>query len=78
MRQQAFAISNLRNHRDFTGTVAERIWATWWRNQGHPLDFIARRVDEILQAHDLPLTLIAHDRARLNTLQPDKWLLGPL
>ena len=58
----AFTISDLRQRPEFLDTVAERIWRAWWRDSGHPLDYIAGRLrDENLNADPIPFALIAHD-----------------
>jgi len=59
-----FTISDLRQHPEFLDTVADRIWQAWWRETGHPLDYIASRLrDENLSADPIPFALVAHDGA---------------
>jgi GNAT superfamily N-acetyltransferase len=57
-----FTISDLRQRPEFLDTVADRIWRTWWRDSGHPLDTISGRLrDENLSADPIPFALVAHD-----------------
>lgn len=56
-------ISNLRDEPAFAGTVADRIWNAWWREQGHELAFIRGLVDDNLTADKIPLALVAHEGA---------------
>jgi GNAT superfamily N-acetyltransferase len=57
-----FVISDLRQRPEFLGTVADRLWQSWWRDSAHPLSFIAGRLrEENLNAHPIPFALIAHD-----------------
>jgi N-acetylglutamate synthase-like GNAT family acetyltransferase len=56
-----FTISDLRQRPEFFDTVAERIWQTWWRPDGHPLDYIRGRLRENLGAAPIPFALVAHD-----------------
>jgi len=59
-----FTISDLRQRPEFLNTVAMRIWQAWWRETGHPLDYIAGRLrDENLNADPIPFALVAHDGA---------------
>ena len=63
-----FVISDLRQRPEFLDTVADRIWQAWWKDSGHALSYISRRLrDENLNADPIPFALIAHD---------DKSLLG--
>jgi N-acetylglutamate synthase-like GNAT family acetyltransferase len=58
----SFTISDLRQRPEFLGTVAGRIWQAWWRDSGHPLDYIADRLrDENLNADPIPFAMVAHD-----------------
>src|SRR5260370_7971177 len=58
----AFAIYDLRQRQEFLDTVADRIWQAWWRDSGHPLDYISGRLrDENLNADPVPFALVAHD-----------------
>jgi GNAT superfamily N-acetyltransferase len=60
----SFTISDLRQRPEFLDTVADRIWQVWWRETGHPLDYIAGRLrHENLNANPIPFALIAHDGA---------------
>ena len=56
-----FTISDLRQCPEFFDTVAERIWQAWWRDDGHPLDYISRRLRENMNATPIPFALVAHD-----------------
>src|ERR1700709_1167234 len=57
-----FAISDLRQRPEFLDTVADRIWQAWWRDSGHPLDYVSSRLrDENLNADPIPFALVAHD-----------------
>ena len=57
-----FTISDLRLRPEFLDTVADRIWHAWWKDTGHPLDYIAGRLrEENLNANPVPFALIAHD-----------------
>lgn len=59
-----FTISDLRQRPEFLDTVADRIWQAWWRDSGHPLDYIAGRLrHENLNADPIPFALVAHDGA---------------
>jgi GNAT superfamily N-acetyltransferase len=55
-----FAISDLRQRPEFLDFVADRIWQAWWKADGHPLDYIAGRLHENLNAEPIPLALVAH------------------
>ena len=56
-----FTISDLRQRPEFLDTVADRIWQAWWRETGHPLDYIAGRLArENLNAEPIPFALVAH------------------
>jgi GNAT superfamily N-acetyltransferase len=57
-----FTISDLRQRPEFIDTVADRMWHAWWRDSGHPLSLISRRLrDENLNADPIPFALVAHD-----------------
>ena len=57
-----FTISDLRQCPQFIDTVADRLWHAWWRDSGHPLEFISGRLrEENLNAHPIPFALVAHD-----------------
>ncbi len=56
-----FTISDLRQCPKFFDIVAERIWQAWWRDDGHPLDYISRRLRENMNATPIPFALAAHD-----------------
>ncbi len=57
-----FTISDLRQRPEFLDTVADRMWQAWWRDSGHPLNFISGRLrDENLNADPIPFALVAHD-----------------
>jgi GNAT superfamily N-acetyltransferase len=57
------SISDLRERPEFFGTVADRIWRAWWKDSGQPLDYIATRLHENLNADPVPMALVAHDGA---------------
>jgi N-acetylglutamate synthase-like GNAT family acetyltransferase len=57
----SFTISDLRQRPEFFDTVADRIWQTWWKADGHPLDYISGRLRENMRATPVPLALVAHD-----------------
>jgi GNAT superfamily N-acetyltransferase len=60
-----FTISDLRACPEFLDTVANRIWQAWWKNSGHPRDYIAARLrNESLDAEPMPFALVAHDGER--------------
>jgi GNAT superfamily N-acetyltransferase len=60
----SFTISDLRQRPEFLNTVADRIWQMWWRDSGHPLDYISGRLrHENLDADPIPFALVAHDGA---------------
>ncbi len=56
-----FTISDLRQHPQFFDTVADRIWQAWWKDGGHPLDYISDRLRENMNATPIPFALVAHD-----------------
>jgi GNAT superfamily N-acetyltransferase len=59
----SFSIPDLRQHPEFFGTVAERIWQAWWKDDGHPLSYIAGRLRENIEATPIPFALVAHNDA---------------
>jgi GNAT superfamily N-acetyltransferase len=58
-----FTISDLRQRPEFFDIVADRIWRAWWKDSGHPLDYISGRLRENLNAEPIPIALVAHDGA---------------
>jgi GNAT superfamily N-acetyltransferase len=58
-----FSISDLRQRPEFFDVVADRIWRAWWKDDGHPLDYITDRLRENLNAEPVPIALVAHDGA---------------
>ncbi len=58
-----FTISDLRQRPEFFDTVADRIWQTWWKADGHPLGHISGRLRENLSGSPIPFALVAHDGA---------------
>src|SRR5258708_28086975 len=56
-----FTISDLRQRPEFFDTVADRIWQAWWKDGGHPLDYISDRLRENMNATPIPFALVAHD-----------------
>jgi GNAT superfamily N-acetyltransferase len=57
----SFTISDLRQRPDFFDTAADRIWQAWWQARGTPLDYIAGRLRENMDAAPIPFALVAHD-----------------
>ena len=62
--QNSFTISDLRQTPEFFDVVADRIWQAWWKEKGHPFDFIAGRLREDLNAEPIPFALVAYDEAK--------------
>ena len=60
----ALTISDLRQCPEFFDLVADRIWQTWWKPQGHAPDTIRARLIENMNAEPIPLALVAHDRGK--------------
>jgi N-acetylglutamate synthase-like GNAT family acetyltransferase len=58
-----FTISDLRRRPEFFDTVADRIWQAWWKDRGHPLETISRRLRENINAEPIPIALVAHNGA---------------
>jgi N-acetylglutamate synthase-like GNAT family acetyltransferase len=56
-----FSISDLRQRPEFFDTVATRIWRAWWKEDGHPLGYIAGRLRENIEMTPIPFALVAHD-----------------
>lgn len=54
-------ISDLRQRPEFFDIVADRIWQAWWKDSGHPRDYISGRLRENLTAEPIPMALVAHD-----------------
>ena len=59
----SFSISDLRQRPEFFDIVADRIWRAWWKDSGHPLEYITGRLGENLAAGPIPIALVAHDGA---------------
>jgi N-acetylglutamate synthase-like GNAT family acetyltransferase len=57
----SFSISDLRQQPAFFDTVANRIWQAWWKQGGHPLEYISGRLRENMNATPIPFALVAHD-----------------
>ena len=57
----SLSISDLRQRPEFFDIVADRIWRAWWKDSGHPLEYITGRLGENLDAAQIPLALVAHD-----------------
>jgi GNAT superfamily N-acetyltransferase len=57
----SFSISDLRQRPEFFNIVADRIWRAWWKDSGHPLEYITGRLSENLDARPVPAALVAHD-----------------
>jgi N-acetylglutamate synthase-like GNAT family acetyltransferase len=56
-----FTIADLRQCPEFFDIVADRIWQAWWKDGGHPLDYISGRLRENMNATPIPFALVAHD-----------------
>lgn len=56
-------VSDLRQRREFRGTVADRVWRAWWKDRGTPLAALGAWVEELLSASRMPFALVAHDGA---------------
>jgi GNAT superfamily N-acetyltransferase len=56
-----FSISDLRQRPDFFDTISSRVWHAWWKEHGYPLEYIAGRLREHLDAKPVPFALVAHD-----------------
>ena len=59
----SFTIAELRQFPQFFDTVADRIWQTWWKADGHALAHISARLRESCSASSIPFALVAHDGA---------------
>ncbi len=57
-----YSIADLRAVPGFAGTVADRVWRAWWRDDGVPLAALRARVDESLgvAVAGVPSTFVAH------------------
>jgi GNAT superfamily N-acetyltransferase len=53
-------ISDLRDRRDFSDAVADRVWRAFWKDKGHPLSLLTGLVQENLGAGPIPTALVAH------------------
>jgi len=60
----ALAISDLRDCPEFSGTVADRIWRAFWKDDGHPLQLLEGLVRRSLGSAPIPTTFVAHDDER--------------
>lgn len=60
-RGARFSISDLRRRPEFFDIVADRIWRAWWKDSGHPLEYITGRLGDNLDARPIPAALVAHD-----------------
>jgi N-acetylglutamate synthase-like GNAT family acetyltransferase len=58
-----FTISDLRHRPEFLDTVADRIWQTWWKADGHPLGYISDRLGENMSESPIPFALVAREGA---------------
>ena len=56
-----FTISDLRQCPEFFDIVADRTWQAWWKDGGHPLEYISDRLRENMKATPIPFALVAHD-----------------
>src|SRR4051794_33682477 len=57
----SFSISDVRERPEFFDVVADRIWRAWWKDSGHPLEYIIGRLGENLNAEPVPVALIGDD-----------------
>ena len=57
----SFAISDLRQRPEFFDAVANRIWRAWWESRGFPLGYISGRLEENMDAEQVPFALVAHE-----------------
>jgi N-acetylglutamate synthase-like GNAT family acetyltransferase len=55
-----FAISDLRQQPAFLNAVVDRIWRAWWEVRGYPIEYIAERLHETMNAAPIPFALVAH------------------
>jgi GNAT superfamily N-acetyltransferase len=62
----SFSISDLRQRPEFFDIVADRIWRAWWKDGGHPLEYITGRLGENLNSRPIPTALVAHDVSDLD------------
>jgi N-acetylglutamate synthase-like GNAT family acetyltransferase len=60
----AVVISDLRQKPEFFDVVADRIWQAWWKEKSHPIEYIADRLRENLNAEPIPFALVAHDGSK--------------
>jgi N-acetylglutamate synthase-like GNAT family acetyltransferase len=56
----AITISDLRQQPGFFDAVADRVWRAWWEPRGHPLAYIAGRLQENMNETPIPFALVAH------------------
>ncbi|HEU6441338.1 MAG TPA: GNAT family N-acetyltransferase [Microvirga sp.] len=61
LKERSFVVSDLRDRPEFSKDVADRVWRAWWQEKGYPLDYIAGRVAENLEAEAIPFAVVAHD-----------------
>src|ERR1700754_2927744 len=54
-----FTISDLRQRPEFFDVVADRIWRASWKEIGYPLEYIAGRLAEDLNAEPLRMARVA-------------------
>ena len=54
-------ISDLRQRPEFFDTISNRVWQAWWKQRGHPVEYVADRLREHLDANPIPFALVAHD-----------------
>lgn len=53
------SIANLRDHPAFFDTAVERIWQTWFEQEGYPLTHIADQLDHDKGSDSPPFVLVA-------------------
>jgi N-acetylglutamate synthase-like GNAT family acetyltransferase len=62
--RETFAISDLRQQPAFFNAVVDRIWRAWWEVRGYPIEYIAERLLETMNAAPIPFALVAHAGAK--------------
>ncbi|MCK3776562.1 GNAT family N-acetyltransferase [Ensifer sesbaniae] len=60
MTDRTIVVSDLRDAPHFFGTVANRIWRSWWEPRGFPLSHITGLLEESLADGAESLCLVAH------------------
>jgi predicted N-acetyltransferase YhbS len=57
-------VVDLRVHRQFRDTVADRIWRAWWEPAGHSLAEVEAALDEVTSHSRFPFTFVAQVEGR--------------